>query len=127
MGVHALMNTGQRLAQMSGLVARPALEHLRLIQSGLGTIFASRFNVVTGLERIEVTRKARRHAPDAVTALRVQPPQSSDPKTAYALTATPSLSVRTERDEIIVTTKQQSAVAAQHFESATITRKRKTS
>ena len=33
--------------------------------------------------------------------------------------------VRTERDEIIVTTKQQSAVAAQNFESATITRKRK--
>ena len=81
---------------------------------------------MTGVERIEVTRKARRHAPDAVTALRVQPPQSSDPKTAYAITATPSLSVRTERDEIIVTTKQQSSVAAQHFESATITRKRKT-
>ncbi len=121
------MNTGQRLVQMSGLIARPALEHLRVIQSGLGTIFSSRFSVVIGADRIEVTRKARRHAPDAVTALRVQPPQSSDPKTAYAITATPSLSVRTERDEIIVTTKQQSAVAAQHFESATITRKRKTS
>lgn len=125
------MNLGQFLSSKSPLPTGTVAQHLAAIYASSGngdgqTIFSSRFNVVTGVERIEVTRKARRHAPDAVTALRVQPPQSSNPKTAYAIISTPSLSVRTERDEIIVTTKQQSAVAAQHFESATIIRKRKT-
>lgn len=121
------MNTGQRLVQMSGLIARPALEHLRVIQSGLGTIFSSRFSVVASEERTEVTRKAKR-TPIAEAPIthrdRSQKPKSQ--KFAYATTSTMSAVARTEQDAITATSRQASTVATHTFEQATINRKRKT-
>ena len=132
MGEDSAMNTGQRLVSLSGLPTGSAMAHLLAIQTGTGTgpsetIFASRFNVVAADDRLEITRKAKHSASEAAPSLRVLRPQSRDRKTAYALTTTPSLSVRTERDEISVTSRKSSTVATRRFEQETINRKRKTS
>lgn len=123
------MNLGQFISAHSPLPSGTVAQHLAAMQFGSGTgetVFASRFNVVTVDDRIETTRKAKRTAPAESPAKQRSVEQPSSPKTAYALTATPSLYVRTDRDEIIVTQRQMSLVATRSLEQATINRKRKT-
>ena len=120
------MNTGQRLAQMSGLGARPAIEHLRVIQAGLGTVFASRFSVTTGEDRFSVVRKVKRQAPKPEVAPRqVKQPGPANDKGLFAVARTQGVATTTQEDRLTIIQKTQRQVATTDLGSIAITRKRK--
>ena len=120
------MNTGQRLAQMSGLGARPAIEHLRVIQAGLGTVFSSRFSVVLSEDRFSVVRKAKRQAskPEAVPR-QDQQPKATNGKALFAVARANGIAVLTQADSLTITQSTQSVVAATDLGTITVNRKRK--
>lgn len=121
------MTTGEYLVAHSALGSGSALAHLLALQvGGGGTVFASRFTVVTGSDSATVTRKAKRQAePEPVVTRPVSEPSRTG-RNAYAVRVVPTAYPRTAADELAVTTcKQQSVVASAHTETAVINRKRK--
>lgn len=125
------MNLGQFLSQYSPLPSATVVQHLLAIAenaTGPGeTVFASRFCVVTGDERIEVKQRAKKQAPQPMKVQR-EPrsiPNSSDDKRAFAFFSQPSVIVTSRQDdEIYIAIKQHTAIARHSLEQTTINRKR---
>lgn len=124
------MTTGEYLVANSPLPSGTALAHFMALQFGAGqgeTVFASRFCVVTGDERIEVTQRAKKQAPQPMNEQR-EPrsiPNLADDKRAFAFFSQPSVIVTSRPDdEIYITSKQLTAIARHSLEQTTINRKR---
>ena len=124
------MTTGEYLVANSPLQSGTALAHFMALQFGAGqgeTVFASRFCVVTGDERIEVTPRATKPAPQPMNEQR-EPrsiPNLADDKRAFAFFSQPSVIVTSRPgDEIYITSKQLTAIARHSLEQTTINRKR---
>ena len=124
------MTTGEYLVAHSTLPSGTALAHFLALQIGAGqgeTVFASRFYVVTGDERIEVTQRAKKQAPQPMNEQR-EPrsiPNLADDKRAFAFFSQPSVIVTSRPgDEIYITSKQLTAIARHSLEQTTINRKR---
>ena len=125
------MTTGEYLVANSPLQSGTALAHFMALQFGAGqgeTVFASRFCVVTGDERIEVTQRAKKQAPQPMNEQR-EPrsiPNLADDKRAFAFFSQPSVIVTSRPgDEIYITSKQLTAIARHSLEQTTINRKKK--
>lgn len=104
------MTTGEYLVAHSTLGSGSALAHLLALQvGGGGTVFASRFTVVTGSDSATVTRKAKRQAePEPVITRPVSEPSRTG-RNAYAITVVPTVYPRTGPDEITVTTRRRNS------------------
>ena len=124
------MTTGEYLVANSPLPSGTALAHFLALQLGAGqggAVFASRYCVVTGDERIEVTQRAKKQAPQPMNEQR-EPrsiPNLADDKRAFAFFSQPSVIVTSRPgDEIYITSKQLTAIARHSLEQTTINRKR---
>lgn len=121
------VNLGQFLSANSPLPSGTVLEHLLALQFGAGqgeTVFASKFCVVTGEDRLEVTNRVKRKAP-AESARR--PPKEAAPtdKRAYSFFTVPSVTAFTDSgDEVFVSEKQNAVLVAKEFDQITINRKK---
>lgn len=121
------MTTGEYLVANSPLPSGTALAHLLALQFGAGqgeTVFASRFCVVAGEDRLEVVNRPKTKAP--VENLQRRPPESSpSDKRAYPFSTTPSVSVFAGgEDAVSVVERQNTALAIQDFGQITINRKK---
>lgn len=122
------MTTGEYLVANSPLPSGTALSHFMALQfGGTGpgeTVFASRFSVVTGESRIDVTQRAKRNAPEDNKQPRKEETVSSG-KAAFAFLPANSMSVFSgPPDEVFVTLKQNTALATKDFCQITITHKK---
>lgn len=121
------MTTGEYLVAHSPLQSGTALDHFLALQFGAGqgeTVFASKFCVVTGEDRLEVTNRVKRKAP-AESARR--PPKEAAPtdKRAYSFFTVPSVTAFTDSgDEVFVSEKQNAVLVAKEFDQITINRKK---
>ncbi len=123
------MNLGQFLTDKSPLASGTVAEHLAAIyaQTGSGqgeTVFASKFCVVTGEDRLEVANRVKRKAPAEIVRRQPKDAAPTD-KRAYSFSTVPSVTALTDSgDEVFVSEKQNAVLVAQEFDQITINRKR---
>ncbi len=120
------MTAGEYLVAHSPLASGTALEHFLAIQFGAGqgeTVFASKFCVMTGEDRLEVTNRIKRKAP-AESARRQPKEAAPTDKCAYSFFTAPSTTVFTGSDEVFVSEKKNAALVTQEFDQITINRKK---
>lgn len=121
------MTAGEYLVAHSPLQSGTALEHFLALQFGAGqgeTVFASKFCVVAGEDRLEVTNRIKRKAP-AESARRQPKEAAPTDKRAYSFFTVPSMTVFTDAgDEVFVSEKKNAALVTQEFDQITINRKK---
>lgn len=96
------MNAGQLLTSLSGASSGSALSHLAAVTAGAGeTIFCSKFSVLTSEDTFNVIQSQKRESlskDKQVSAIR-----EVDDGSVTVLTATPSISIFTQPDQLFIT------------------------